>query len=140
MSEFTIGERVRIRDYNDIPEEHRTQGVSKMCGEIGTIEDVFYSEGKKCNLYVIQFDNFTKSLKMWRAELLEKVDESVSYEYEFEYLDNVVVARLYEVTEDSKTEIGLGHGHIFHEGAVGIAQAASYALKRLYYKLAGMED
>ena len=131
MSEFTIGERVRIRDYNDIPEEHRTQGVSKMCGEIGTIEDVFYSEGKKCNLYVIQFDNFTKSLKMWRAELLEKVDESVSYEYEFEYLDNVVVARLYEVTEDSKTEIGLGHGHIFHEGAVGIAQAASCSQETL---------
>lgn len=140
MSEFTIGERVRIRDYNDIPEEHRTQGISKMCGEVGTIEDVFYSEGKKCNLYVIQFDNFTKSLKMWRAELLEQINESVSYEYKFEYLDNVVVARLYEVTEDSKTEIGIGHGHIFHEGAVGIAQAASYALKRLYYKLADMEE
>lgn len=140
MSEFTIGERVRVRDYNDIPEEHRTQGISKMCGEIGTIEDVFCSEGKKCNLYVIQFDNYNKSTKLWRAELLEQINENVSYEYEFEYLDNVVVARLYEVTEDSKTEIGMGHGHIFHEGVVGIAQAASYALKRLYYKLADMEE
>lgn len=140
MSVFTIGERVRVKDYQGIPEEFQSKGFARMCGEIGTIEDVFYSEAKKCNLYVIQFDNYNTSTKMWRAELLEQVDESVSYEYEFEYLDNVVVARLYEVTEDSKTEIGMGHGHIFHEGAVGIAQAASYALKRLYYKLADMEE
>ena len=137
MSEFTIGDRVRVRDYNDIPEEHRTQGISKMCGEIGTIEDVFYSEGKKCNLYVIHFDNYNKSTKLWKEELLEEVDDSVSYEYEFEYLEKVVVARLYEVTEDSKTEIAKGHGHIIHEGVIGIAQASAYALKRIYYILQG---
>lgn len=137
MSEFNIGNRVRVRDYNDIPEEHRTQGISKMCGEIGTIEDVFYSESKKCNLYVIQFDNYNKSTKLWRAELLEEVDDSVSYEYEFEYLEKVVVARLYEVTEDSKTEVAKGHGHIIHEGVIGIAQASAYALKRIYYTLQG---
>lgn len=140
MSEFAIGNRVRIRDYNDIPEEHRTQGISKMCGELGTIEDVFYSEGKKCNLYVIQFDNYTKSLKLWRAELLEEVNEDVSYDYEFDFCDNVVVAILYEYKEESKTELARGHGHIIHEGAIGIAQAASYALKRIYYKMADMED
>ena len=140
MSEFAIGNRVRVRDYNDIPEEHRTQGVSKMCGEIGTIEDVFYSEGKKCNLYVIQFDNYTKSLKLWRSELLEEVNEDVSYGYEFDFCDNVVVAILYEYKEESKTELARGHGHIIHEGAIGIAQAASYALKRIYYKMADMED
>lgn len=135
MSEFNIGNRVRVRDYNDIPEEHRTQGVSKMCGEIGTIEDVFYSKSKKCNLYVIQFDNYNKSTKLWGAELLEDADDSVSYEYEFDYLENVVVAKLYEVTEDSKTEIARGHGHIIHEGVIGIAQAAAYAMKKIQYNL-----
>lgn len=140
MSKFTIGDRVRVKDYNDIPEEHKTRGLAKMCGEIGTIEDVFYSSAQECDLYAIQFDNYANSQKLYQEELLEAVDESVSYEYEFEYLENVVVARLYEVTETTKTEIGMGHGHIFHEGAVGIAQAASYAMKRLYYKMAGMED
>lgn len=139
MSEFHIGDRVRIRDYNDIPEEHRTRGISKMCGEIGTIEDVFYYGSKKCNLYVIQFDNYNKSTKLWRAELLEEVDGGVSYEYEFDYLENVVVAKLYEVTEDSKTEIARGNGHIIHEGVIGIAQAAAYAMKKIYYKLADEE-
>lgn len=140
MSEFTIGERVRVKDYDAIPEEYQSRGLARMCGEVGTIEDVFYSSAQECDLYVIKFDNFEKSQRLYQEELLEQINESVSYEYKFEYLDNVVVARLYEVTEDSKTEIGMGHGHIFHEGAVGIAQAASYALKKLYYKLADMEE
>lgn len=137
MSEFHIGDRVRIRDYSDIPEEHKTAGVAKMCGEVGTIEDIFYSNAQECDLYVIQFDNYNKSTKLWKKELLEEVDDSVSYEYEFEYLEKVVVARLYEVTEDSKTEIAKGHGHIIHEGVIGIAQASAYALKRIYYILQG---
>ena len=140
MSEFAIGNRVRVRDYNDIPAELQSKGFARMCGEVGTIEDVFYSEAKQCNLYVIQFDNYTNSTKMWKAELLEEVNESVSYGYEFDFCDNVVVAILYEYKEESKTELARGHGHIIHEGAIGIAQAASYALKRIYYKMADMED
>ena len=140
MSEFKIGDRVRVKDYHDIPEEIQSRGFARMCGEIGTIEDVFYSEAKQCNLYVIQFDNYTNSTKLWRAELLEEVNENVSYGYEFDFCDNVIVAILSEFREESKTEIARGHGHIIHEGAIGIAQAASYALKRIYYKMAGMED
>ena len=137
MSEFKIGDRVRVRDYDDIPEKLQTNGVAKMCGEIGTIEDVFYSNAQECDLYIIQFDNYNKSTKLWKKELLEEVDDSVTYEYEFEYLEKVVVARLYEVTEDSKTEIAKGHGHIIHEGVIGIAQASAYALKIIYYILPG---
>ena len=140
MSELGISSRVRVRDYQDIPESLQSKGVARMCGEIGTIADVFYSEANKCNLYVIQFDNFVNSTKLWRSELLEEVNEDVSYGYEFDICDNVVIAILYEYKEDSKTEIMRGHGHIIHEGAIGIAQASSYALKKIYYKLSEMED
>lgn len=141
MSEFAIGDRVRVRDYNDIPKEHQSKGFARMCGEVGTVEDVFYSEAKQCDLYVIQFDNFTNSTKLWIEDLLEAVVESVTYNYEFEFLENLVVARLYEYHEGgNKIEIEKGHGHIFHDGVEGITQAASYALKRIYHKIAGMED
>ena len=140
MSKFAIGDRVRVRNYNDIPEEYQSRGLARLGGELGTIEDVFYSEANQCDLYSIQFDNFENSMKLYRGEHLEAVDETVTYDFEFEILENLVVARLYEITEDTKTEIGKGHGHIFHDGAVGIAQASSYALKRLYYKMAGMEE
>lgn len=143
MSELSIGSKIRVKDYNDIPEEFRTKALGRLCGEIGTIDDIVYSMSLKCKLYVIKFDNYdVPSKKMWRDEMLEEVVEEdvVTYTFEFEFLENLVVARLYEVTGDTKTELEKGHGHIFHDGAVGIAQAASYAMKKLYYKLAGMED
>lgn len=140
MSKLSIGDRVRVRNYNDIPEEYQSRGLARMSGNLGYIEDVFYSEANQCDLYAIAFDNFEHSQKLYRGEVLEEVNESVTYDYEFEFLENLVVARLYEIKEDSKIEIAKGHGHIFHDGAVGIAQATSYALKKLYYKLAGLED
>ena len=42
-----------------------------------------------------------------------------------------------EVTEDSKSSLAKGHGHMIHEGELGVAQAASYACKRLYESLGG---
>lgn len=141
MKEYSIGSRVRIKDYEDIPEAYKTRGLGRMCGEFGTIEDIFYSEAYKCNLYVIQFDNYTTSTKLWKAEQFELVDDNVIYTYEFEFLDNVVVARLFEVRDGIKTaELAKGHGHIIHDGVEGIAQASSHALKRIYRKVAGMEE
>ena len=141
VNEFQIGDRVRVKEYSDIPEGLRTKGVARLHGCVGTIVDKLYSEGNQGYVYSIQLDDYeVKSKKMWRAEMLEPCDEEVSYGFEFEYLDNVVVAIFYEYGEDSKTEIARGHGHIIHEGAVGIAQAASYALKRLYFKMTDKED
>lgn len=138
-NEIKIGDRVKVKEYYDLPEEFQSRGFARLCGEIGTVEDKFYSEGQKCHLYSIQFDNYATSKKLWKAEMLESVDEDVSYAYEFDYLDNVVVARLYELREDSKTEIARGHGHIIHEGVMGIAQAASYALRKIFYQIEAKE-
>ena len=142
MSEFSIGDRVRVKDYGDIPEAYRTKAIGRLCGEFGKITDKLYSEGTKSFVYSIQFDSYTaQSKKMWTKEMLELVDESVTYTYEFEFLDNVVVARLFEVRDGIKTvELAKGHGHIIHDGVEGIAQASSYALKRIYRKVARMEE
>lgn len=141
ITEFNIGDRVRVKDYYDIPKEHQSRGFAKLCGEVGEITDKLYSEGSRGYVYSIQFDNYAqKSTKMWISELLELVKEDVSYAYEFDYLDNLVVARLFELREDSKQEIARGHGHIIHEGVLGVAQAASYAMKKIYLKISGQED
>lgn len=57
------------------------------------------------------------------------------YSWTFEVLDNVVVGAMFETVGNRKTEITRGHGHIIHEGSVGIAQAASYALKKAFENL-----
>ena len=33
-----------------------------------------------------------------------------------------------------------GHGHIIHEGAMGIAQASAYALKKIWQKMEGGDN
>lgn len=57
------------------------------------------------------------------------------YFHEITYLDDLVLVVLYEATEDGPKELARSHGHIIHEGVEGIAQAASYAMKGVWYKL-----
>lgn len=138
--EFNIGERVRIKDYYDMPEEARNKRYGEVSGKEGAIVDKLYSEAKGCTVYKIHIDGYDRPSK---CDFIEGSFDLVvgggeaEYTYEFEYLENLVVARLYEITDGKKVEIGKGHGHIFHDGAYGVAQAASYALKKICDDLNG---
>lgn len=137
--EFKIGDRVRLKDYNDIPQVAKNKRIGMVAGCEGEITDKLYSEAKGCTVYQIHFDGFDRpsrySFMESSFELIE--EEKVEYSYEFEFLENLVVARLYEIKGGEKTEIAKGHGHIFHDGLQGIAQASSYAMKRIYEKING---
>ena len=137
--EFKIGDRVKVKEYANILESYRTKGVARLSGEIGTVTDKLYSEVNDGFIYRVHFDGYDRpSNKLWIEGYLDKyVEPSSEYKFEFECLDNVVVAICYEVVGDTKTEIGRGHGHIIHEGALGIVQASAYALKKLYEKMNG---
>ena len=142
---FEIGDRVRIKDYADLPEECRNSGFAKTCGKEGEIVDMIWSRAKQAGLYRICFDGNEKAS---RADYPEGSFESIpdipdaTYRFEFDFAENVVIAifyeyRRYENQVESKTELARAHGHIIHEGAIGIAQATSYAVKRCYDKVAG---
>lgn len=57
------------------------------------------------------------------------------YWHEIHYLDDAVLAVLYEATETGTVEVARSRGRIFHEDAEGIAQAVSYATKGIWYKI-----
>ena len=140
--EFNIGERVRIRRYEDMPDSVKHKGIAKNAGNDGEIVDKLWSAARDCMLYRIQFDGFDRVSKTDFPEgtfdRISDLKARKTYTYEFEFLENVTVARLYEVDGDgNKTEIAKGHGHMIHDGAKGIAQSASYALKRIYQYLDG---
>lgn len=141
--EFNIGDRVRVRQYDDIPEELRNRGLGKSAGRDGEIVDILWSNAKGAYVYRIHFDECEAPS---RTDFVEGTFDLVSelekaqYDYEFEYLENLVVARLYETKGDARKLIARGHGHIFHDGVYGIAQAASYALKKIYRFLEGDDD
>ena len=131
MKEFNIGDRVWSKQYN----------------KSGVIEDKLYSNKFDDWMYTVQFDDsgvpFIKPLLGYDLELFT---ENKSYRWEvFQADNNVVTAVMYEVCGDSEKEIARHHGHIMHEGVVGVAQAASYAMKKVYIgmnggKYIGLED
>lgn len=116
--EFKIGDQVRIN----------------ATYEFGYIADKFRSQSGQF-AYMVEFETGTKML--YGEDELEFYKKATDYTYEIERVENVVIARFYEVENDIKTEIAVGHGHIFHEGVLGVAQAASYALKKIYDKVGG---
>lgn len=101
----------------------------------GTIKDAFVNLNGEY-VYLINSDEGEGECFCTEDEIVP-LKEAVAYTYELEHLDNLVVARFYEVSGEAKTELARGHGHVIHEGAVGVAQAASYALKKIYEKLGG---
>ena len=121
MMEFNIGDRVK-----SLP--HKKYGV---------IEDKLYSNKLDCWLYTIALDgSFAPLSTPLTADNLEPEEASL-YRFEVFKADNVVTAVLYEIKNGVEREVARNHGHIMHSGIIGVAQAASYAMKRIYV---GMND
>lgn len=141
--EFNISDRVRVRQYEDLPDVIKNKGLGKHAGKDGEIVDIMYSNAKDCYVYRIQFDGCDTPSRTDFVEgsfdLVSELEQA-TYTYEFEFAENLVIARFYEIKGDSKKMIARGHGHIFHDGALGIAQAGSYALKRIYRFLEGGDE
>ena len=124
---FNIGDRVCVRVWDD-----PCNGFS------GDVVDIMYSTARRENIYRVSFDNADKRTADFTEAELELIKEdTVNYRFKTDVAeDNVVIVIMYEDHEDgSSKEIGRGHGHIIHEGALGIAQATSYAMYRLYKRL-----
>lgn len=136
---YKVGDRIRIKKYDDIPEEFRNKGIARLCDKVGTIEDKLYSENSDGYVYKIKLDDHRGTSRILYTEDIFKPysENKPEYDYEIEILDNVVVVRLYEEFGSIKEEVARGHGHIIHEGALGIAQATSYATKNILEKLNG---
>lgn len=98
MKEFNIGDVVVVKEYFDVPEELRTHGMARLCGERGTIIDKLYSGANNCYVYTVQFEKFAEiSKKHWRAEHLDLyVEKSITYHLDMEVADNVVIGILCE--------------------------------------------
>lgn len=138
--DYSIGQRVRINSYGDLPEEFKSRGIHQVCGLDGEIIDKLYSEAKGGYIYKIHLDGARLPSRIdfidGSFEPIADDPVPVTYTHEFEYLENLVIARFYEVYEGGeRVEIARGHGHIIHEGVVGIAQASSWALKKIYNKI-----
>ena len=116
--EFNIGDRVYALQY-------------KQCG---VVEDKLYRNRSDEYMYIVKFDGDRECCRPLYGN--ELVFEQGTYRYEILPADNnVVMAILYETIGGVEREIGRGHGHVMHAGAIGFAQAASYATKKIYINM-----
>ena len=106
--EYNIGERVRIRRYEDMPDSVKHKGIAKNAGNDGEIVDKLWSAARDCMVYRIQIDGVDRPSK---SDFLEGTFDRISdlkkkiiYTFEFDFLDTVTVARLYAVGIKTFTE------------------------------------
>ena len=93
----------------------------------GYVVDALWSESSGWT-YRVNENNHVFFLPEDDLELIKAFNMDIK----IDIANNVVIATLYESVGGIQTPIRKGHGHLIHEGAKGIAQAASYACMRLY--------
>lgn len=104
---------------------------------IGKVDDVMYSSSKDQYTYEVINDENSSSFFVEDELTLVPPKKDYSMDIKIDIANNVVIATLYESDGDQNVPIKKGHGHLIHEGALGVAQAASYACYRLYKSMGG---
>jgi hypothetical protein len=106
--------------------------VKDRTGTLGKVVDVLFSAAQ--GDYVYKLKPETGARIFTRAEdSLEFVKAEPEYNISVAIADNVVIFVMTDAYDD--TEICRGHGHVIHEGAVGIMQAAFYAAQIAFEKI-----
>jgi hypothetical protein len=118
-TKFQIGDRVKIPAKQDV---------------FGAISDIWSSLAQDRTMYEVTLEgNGTKGL--YAENQLELAPIPTSYSWEAIIEGNVAVVTM-TATQGEKTWIyARGHAHILHDGEVGMAQAISFAAKRMFESL-----
>ena len=125
--EFNIQDTVRVVSYEELPYELKNKAIAKACGKEGEIVDRLYFEAEGGYIYRVRLEGSRSvSTINFTEEMLEPSGGN-DIEVETVIEDNLVIIRMYQNGE----EIRHHHAHIFNDGIAGIAQAVSYAAKRL---------
>ena len=118
-TKFQVGDRVIIPSKNN---------------KVGIVSDIWSSQVKAIVMYAVenQDDGYCGMYSEHQLEL-----EPLPIEYTFEtVIDGNVAVVAMNATQGDKTWVyARGHAHIIHDGPVGMAQAISYASKRMFESL-----
>lgn len=118
-TKFQIGDRVK---------------VPAKANKIGTVCDIWTSLAKAAIMYAVENED-DGYCGMYAEDQLEPAPLPIDYSFEAHIDGNVAVVTM-NATQGEKTWVyARGHAHILHDGEVGMAQAVSYAAKRMFESL-----
>lgn len=115
---FQIGDRVKL------PSKALT---------IGTVADIWHSLVQDKVMYAVDTEGGTRGL--YAENQLEPAPKPITYTFEAHIDGNVAVAIMNAEQDGKKWIYARGHAHIIHDGEVGMAQAISYAARRMFESL-----
>lgn len=118
-TKFQIGDRVKIPSRSN---------------KIGVVSDIWTSLAKAMIMYAVENED-DGYCGMYAEDQLEPAPLPIDYSFESHIDGNVAVVTMI-ATQGEKTWVyARGHAHIIHDGEVGMAQAVSYAAKRMFESL-----
>ena len=123
-TKFQIGDRVKIPAKSN---------------KVGIVTDIWSSLAKAMLMYAVENED-DGHCGMYSEDQLEPAPLPVNYSFEAHIDGNVAVVTM-NATQGEKTWVyARGHAHILHDGEVGMAQAISFASKRMFESLDKKQD
>lgn len=123
-TKFQIGDRVKI------PSKAET---------IGIVTDIWSSMAQDRTMYEVAYEsNGTKGL--YAEDQLELAPIPAEYSFETKIDGNVAVVAMIAKQGEESWVYARGHAHILHNGEVGLAQAISYAARRMFESLDSKQE
>ena len=117
-NKFQVGDQVKIPSKSGI---------------IGTVSDVWHSLLQNKIMYAVTTDG--SNMALYREDQLEPAPLPTEYSFSTTVENNVAVVCMIAHQGDKTWVCARGHAHILHDGEAGMAQAVSYAAKRMFESL-----
>lgn len=123
-TKFQIGDRVII---------------PSKANKVGIVSDIWSSLAKASVMYAVENED-DGYCGMYAEDQLEPAPLPIDYSFDVHIDGNVAVVAM-TAKQGNRTWIyARGHAHILHDGEVGMAQAVSYAAKRMFESLDKKQD
>ena len=113
---FNIGDRVKIPSKQNI---------------IAVVTDIWQSQSQVRTMYEVTRE-VGGAKGMYSENQLEPAPIPTEYRFESTIDGNVAVVTMIAIQGDKTWIYARGHAHILHDGEVGMAQAISYAARRMF--------
>lgn len=142
----TFAEEVLAEELEETEEESTTKFqigdrviIPAKAETIGIVTDIWASMAQNRTMYEVAYEsNGTKGL--YAEEQLEIAPIPTDYSFETKIDGNVAVVAMIAKQGEKTWVYARGHAHILHDGEVGMAQAVSFAARRMFESLDSKQE
>lgn len=124
-----VGYRFKIGDRVKLPSKKE---------QIGTVSDIWSSLVQSCVMYAVDTEGGHRGLYM--EDQLEPAPIPITYTFSITLENNVAVVVMTAHQEEKSWVYARDHAHILHDGEAGMAQAVSFAAKRMFESIDTMNQ